>query len=77
MNHTVRKKRANGTRAYSVSASTKASGMSMIGATTPHTSELRAAFQKTSSDERISRKCSSPTYSLSIPRSIRSVWKLL
>ena len=63
VNHTVRKKRAKGTLACSVRASTKASGRSTSGATTAHTSELRAAFQKTSSVVRISRKCSKPTYS--------------
>jgi len=51
--------------------------MSTIGATTAHTSEFRAAFQKTSSLVRISRKCSRPTYSYSMPRSIRSVCRLL
>ena len=34
--------------------------MSMIGATSPQVSEFRAAFQKTSSLVRISRKCSRP-----------------
>ncbi|PYO25809.1 MAG: hypothetical protein DMD85_02315 [Candidatus Rokuibacteriota bacterium] len=77
MNHTVRKKRANGTRRWSSSASAKASGMSTSGATTAHVSELREAFQKTSSAPTISRKCSRPTYSDCMPRSMRSVCTLL
>jgi hypothetical protein len=51
--------------------------MSTMGATSPQVSEFAAAFQKTSSLVRISRKWSSPTNSYSIPRSIRRLWTLL
>ena len=63
MNQTVRKNFAKGTPAWSRRASPRASGMSMIGATSPQVSEFRAAFQKTSSLVTISRKCSRPTNS--------------
>ncbi len=51
--------------------------MSISGATRPQVSELPAAFQKTSSSVRISRKWASPTHSYCMPRSMRRVWRLL